>query len=387
MAPLLQPRKSHLTVINYSAHDPIPPVRKLQELKMCCPNGVFFDMIDKLDPEDTDSASEDEDQTSLPTPLTSLYDIYQDKHMQEEEIKELFYSNKLWPTSAQIAQLEKVTRDQAVSRLWYEHRKGRITASKFHDVCNRKSSTTSDTLLCSIMGYNQKDLSKVKAVAWGVDNEDNARQLYEKVMRGSHQTFSLRLSGFLVDSSKPFLGASADGIAACSCHGTRTVEIKCPYKHRDSTALDAAANDNSFCIDTSGKLKQSHKYYSQVQLQMHVNKVSSSDFVIFTNKVIHICTVPYNQTFISDRIGICETFFIKHILPELITRSIEAGLASEETQDHSIEDLSCLCSQPKSGRMIACHNPECEIVWFHYKCVYIKRKPKGRWLCPHCKDE
>ena len=215
MAPLLQPRKSHLTVINYSAHDPTPPVSKLQELKMCCPNGVFFDMIDKLDPEDTNSASEDEDQTSVPTPLTSLYDIYQDKHMQEEEIKELFYSNKLWPTSAQIAQLEKVTRDQAVSRLWYEHRKGRITASKFHDVCNRKSSTTSDTLLCSIMGYNQKDLSKVKAVAWGVDNEDNARQLYEKVMRGSHQTFSLRLSGFLVDSSKPFISRGFSGWDCC----------------------------------------------------------------------------------------------------------------------------------------------------------------------------
>ena len=62
MAPLLQPRKTPVTTIDYSAKEPIPPVSKLQELKVACPNSVFFDMINKLDPEDTDSASEDEDE-------------------------------------------------------------------------------------------------------------------------------------------------------------------------------------------------------------------------------------------------------------------------------------------------------------------------------------
>ena len=34
----------------------------------------------------------------------------------------------------QLAELEKVTRNQASSHYWWEQRKGRITASRFHDV-------------------------------------------------------------------------------------------------------------------------------------------------------------------------------------------------------------------------------------------------------------
>ena len=76
---------------------------------------------------------------------------------------------------------------------------------------------------------------------------------------------------------KPFLGASADGIAACNCRGQRIVEMKCPYKHKDGSPLEAAQIDSSFCLDQAGNLKTSHKCYSQMQLQMHVNRVLCGD--------------------------------------------------------------------------------------------------------------
>ena len=35
---------------------------------------------------------------------------------------------------SQISELEKATRNQASSKVWWDQRKGRITASRFHDV-------------------------------------------------------------------------------------------------------------------------------------------------------------------------------------------------------------------------------------------------------------
>ena len=155
-----------------------------------------------------------------------------------------------------------------------------------------------DNLVSAIMGYNQYDLSKKKEVRWGVDHEDVAREAYIDRMTASHNNFSCRLAGFVVDDKKPFLGASADDIAACDCHGTRTVEIECPYKHKDRTPLEAAQIDSSFCSDLAGNLKSNHKYFSQMQLQMHVNRVLCGDFVIYTLKELKVNEmIPYDEQF------------------------------------------------------------------------------------------
>ena len=51
----------------------LPDLSVLQKLKLACPKAVFFDTIPKLDPEETDSASENEDELQLPEPITSLF--------------------------------------------------------------------------------------------------------------------------------------------------------------------------------------------------------------------------------------------------------------------------------------------------------------------------
>lgn len=47
------------------------------------------------------------------------------------------------------------------------------------------------------------------------------------------------------------------------------------------------------------------------------------------------------------------------------------------------EEIWCTCRQPDDGRrMIACDaQPRCGVEWFHYECVGVKRRPRGRWLC------
>ncbi|XP_015772687.1 PREDICTED: inhibitor of growth protein 1-like [Acropora digitifera] len=48
------------------------------------------------------------------------------------------------------------------------------------------------------------------------------------------------------------------------------------------------------------------------------------------------------------------------------------------------EPTYCLCNQVSFGEMIGCDNDECPIEWFHFQCVGLTTKPKGKWYCPKC---
>ncbi|XP_024399799.1 PHD finger protein ING1 isoform X2 [Physcomitrium patens] len=48
------------------------------------------------------------------------------------------------------------------------------------------------------------------------------------------------------------------------------------------------------------------------------------------------------------------------------------------------EPTYCYCGQVSYGEMIACDNSECKIEWFHFDCVGIKERPKGKWYCSDC---
>ncbi|CAI9617949.1 unnamed protein product [Staurois parvus] len=51
------------------------------------------------------------------------------------------------------------------------------------------------------------------------------------------------------------------------------------------------------------------------------------------------------------------------------------------------EPTYCLCHQVSYGEMIGCDNPDCSIEWFHFACVGLATKPRGKWYCPRCSQE
>uniref|UniRef100_A0AC35TSR0 PHD-type domain-containing protein n=1 Tax=Rhabditophanes sp. KR3021 TaxID=114890 RepID=A0AC35TSR0_9BILA len=50
------------------------------------------------------------------------------------------------------------------------------------------------------------------------------------------------------------------------------------------------------------------------------------------------------------------------------------------------EPRYCYCHRVSFGDMIGCDNDDCSLEWFHFKCVDIKIKPKGKWYCPDCRS-
>jgi inhibitor of growth protein 1 len=80
------------------------------------------------------------------------------------------------------------------------------------------------------------------------------------------------------------------------------------------------------------------------------------------------------------------------------------GALPDDTIDPD-EETYCLCTQVRTvfsnvltfliylsfqisyGEMILCENDLCPIEWFHFSCVSLQSKPKGRWYCPNCRGD
>lgn len=66
------------------------------------------------------------------------------------------------------------------------------------------------------------------------------------------------------------------------------------------------------------------------------------------------------------------------------TKKQSSTQIAQETIDETIlddpdETTYCICQQISYGEMVCCENDACPIEWFHFSCVDLVSKPKGRW--------
>ena len=278
------------------------------------------------------------------------------------------------PTETQITNLEMMTRAQSESCLWKRHREGRITATVVHDIKTMKTES-SDVVLKRVMKYNERNLSKVEAISFGLYNERNAKKLYCSAMKSKHTDFQLRNCGLVIDGACPIFAASPDGVRHCTCHGKGLLEVKCSFKHKDLDVSKIVEIDPTFYLDKELKLKQSHRYYTQVQFQMYVCHVTFCDFVVFTLNGISVHTVDYNPGFVSELVRKCSEFAFNCVVPEILCQKLN---------NKESETNICLCKRPSFGKTVLCSNPNCEIKQYHFSCVNLQRKPRGSWTCIQC---
>lgn len=70
-----------------------------------------------------------------------------------------------------------------------------------------------------------------------------------------------------------------------------------------------------------------------------------------------------------------------------VTQREESPPREEEPVIDPDEPTYCLCDQISYGEMIMCDNDLCPIEWFHFSCVTLTTKPKGKWFCPKCRGD
>lgn len=328
--------------------------------------------------------------------------------------------------------IERETKSQNTSKLWYKYRAGRVTASRMRAVCHTNLANPSQSLIKSIC-YPEAFQFTSKATEWGCSHERQARVMYEKVSKSKHQKFSVEENGLFINPQWPYIGASPDGIVCCLCCGRGALEIKCPYCHRGESIDFAASHDKKFCLkETDGKLQldSDHMYYYQIQTQLFICDVEYCDFCVCTfadtagESAIHIERIHKNSQFWINCVETAKSFFRTCLLPELMgswyTRPVavdssngQSAQATEHSQtdvtdtavhqqsnsqlDYSpLHDLTnenqplptyCYCRGPEFGKMLACDNKDCVIEWFHIECLKLKVNmiPKGKWYCPDCR--
>jgi len=60
---------------------------------------------------------------------------------------------------------------------------------------------------------------------------------------------------------------------------------------------------------------------------------------------------------------------------------------TDTSNNDKAEETYCFCKQVSYGHMICCDNSKCDFGWFHFSCVGLQHKPKGKWFCTDvCKD-
>ncbi|CAI6362985.1 unnamed protein product [Macrosiphum euphorbiae] len=208
-------------------------------------------------------------------------------------------------------EIEKVTRDQSHSEIWYKERRVRLTASKFGEICKMRDSTS-----CKIKvhGMLYKPSAMCKSMAYGIEIEPLARSSFEALLQ-----VSVQLCGLFIDREYPYLAASPDGLV-----GEHFVlEIKCPYAAKDTISAIEAMEKKllPYCSVKEGKivLKKDHAYYFQVIGQLRITQRNLCYFVIYTKNWMNVEEIHFDISFWEMKmVKKLQSFYLDCLLPEII---------------------------------------------------------------------
>ena len=105
-------------------------------------------------------------------------------------------------SATQADKLESMTRQQSNYSLWCQFRKGRLTASNFHEI------THSDTEACSSTSLLKKGMPNNPsfdscATNWGIKDEQSAIEEYIQLVSKVHTNFQVRKCCLIVNTVPP----------------------------------------------------------------------------------------------------------------------------------------------------------------------------------------
>lgn len=69
----------------------------------------------------------------------------------------------------------------------------------------------------------------------------------------------------------------------------------------------------------------------------------------------------------------------------IIHRSKSRNISESANSDTDVHPTYCICEDISYGNMVCCDNDLCPIEWFHFECVFLNKKPNGKWYCPKCR--
>lgn len=178
-----------------------------------------------------------------------------------------------------VESVERKTRAQHKSKLWYKFRARRITASQFKSCCTASHKNASSGLIKRIINPEKFRFSS-KFTNWGHANESNAVVIYVNLMEKNHKYFKIKSPGLIISIETPYFPASPDRLVSCDCCHEGILEVKCPYLPQFNT-FKKLEEKKKFCLENQC-LKYEHSYHYQCQMLMVVTKRGYCDFLVWS---------------------------------------------------------------------------------------------------------
>jgi YqaJ-like viral recombinase domain len=226
-------------------------------------------------------------------------------------------------SESELRQIELETRGQSHSPLWFDLRKGRISASIAHDVFTRGKKLIGGKVCdaASVIKLITEGTSvnpQLPSLIYGRESEVEAVETYFVVQTLDHENLSVTECGLYIHQNLSFLCASPDRIVTCRCCGEGLLEVKCPINCAD---LDPAEATLPYLVrDGDGRLmlKHTHRYYTQIQMQMAVTDRKWCDFFVYS-KCGYFCErIFFNKSFWDVCQSTLETCFKTFVLPSMV---------------------------------------------------------------------
>lgn len=227
--------------------------------------------------------------------------------------KEVFLKS-LSKTADERKALEEATRYQGESLLWTQERRMRLTSSNFGLICNRKPYSSCAPVITHLL-YSSVNSPGVK---YGIENEQAA---IEKLAESLN--LKIEKCGLFVDEELPYLAASPDGLIG----DDGIVEVKCPLSGSTLTPAEVINKKiglvgNMFLrnkINGDLTVRKKHRYYYQVQGQLHITKREYCIFAVWTPQDIITVEIKKDDDFWRNQMEEKLTkFYMNCLLPELL---------------------------------------------------------------------
>ncbi|KAK9751436.1 YqaJ-like viral recombinase domain [Popillia japonica] len=206
--------------------------------------------------------------------------------------------------------IQNLTVGQHSNDYWKRVRMNRLTASNFGRICKLRPTTSTANTVKHLL---YQDFQGSVATRYGLENEINAVLEFEKVSKVKTEE-----CGIFVHKAIPFLAASPDRVIIDE---NGCVEIKCPYRARDMTVLEATQKGvMKFLSINEGNLQLKHNdnYMYQIQGQLNVADKDFCYFVVWTKKDMWYQKIFKNESMWQKMTQKLKSFYMKALLPEIL---------------------------------------------------------------------
>lgn len=189
---------------------------------------------------------------------------------------------------------------------WRYERRIRVTASECYTLFTGFNNKADMSKRVSVY-YKPKPQTKNMKI--GSEQESKALASFSR-----NYSYPIMRLGLIVHPSCPWLGCSPDGFIVSS---NTVIEVKTLINERNED-FETALRSVRYLKFSNGsfELREKHKYYAQIQINMFLLRCEKGQLIIYNYKSdeIRLVDVEFNSCFVNSLIDVLQKVYFKYML-------------------------------------------------------------------------